>query len=182
MFESRKASLIAVMVATCIGSNYALIGLANFKLMDFLVFVSGFVFGPFIGASVGILVWVVYGVLNPYGFIPQIWIATMLSESIYGFSGGVFAKWITVGDFPSNRVGLRALFGAAGFILTFLYDLITNLVFALTFGVPILAALIAGIPFAIIHELSNTALFGICSVPLISVLDKSYRGSGSWRM
>lgn len=182
MLESKKASLMAAVVAACIGSNYALIGVANFKVMDLLVFVSGFVFGPIIGASIGVLTWMVYGVLNPYGFVPQIWVATMLSETIYGITGGVLAKLISVSDYSSNRVGLRVLFGATGFLLTFLYDLITNVAFALTFGVPIIAALIAGVPFALIHELSNLILFGACSTPLISILEKSYRGFESWRL
>jgi hypothetical protein len=181
MFESRKASLIAVTVAACLGSNYALIGVANFKVMDLLVFVSGFVFGPMIGASVGILVWTVYGLLNPYGFVPQIWIATMLSESIYGVAGGLLGKSLSAVRLPSNRAGLSILFGATGFLLTLTYDLVTNIAFALTFNVPIIAALIAGIPFAIIHEASNTVLFGICSIPLITVLERSYRGMISWR-
>jgi uncharacterized membrane protein len=180
-FESRKASLIAVTVAACLGSNYALIGVANFKVMDLLVFVSGFVFGPMIGASVGILVWTVYGLLNPYGFVPQIWIATMLSESIYGVAGGLLGKSLSAVRLPSNRAGLSILFGATGFLLTLTYDLVTNIAFALTFNVPIIAALIAGIPFAIIHEASNTVLFGICSIPLITVLERSYRGMISWR-
>jgi hypothetical protein len=175
MFESRKASLIAVTVAACLGSNYALIGVANLKIMDLLVFVSGFIFGPLIGASVGFLVWAVYGVLNPYGFVPQIWIATMLLESIYGVAGGALGKSLST-ILPGNRAGLGVLFGAIGFLLTLIYDLITNIAFALTFNVPIIMALIAGIPFAIIHEASNAALFGICSIPLIIVLERSYRG------
>lgn len=180
--KSKKTSLIMVIVAACIGSNYALIGIANFKVMDLLVFVSGFVFGPLIGASVGALTWVVYGVLNPYGFIPQIWIATMLSETIYGVMGGLLARRVSSTDLLNNRMVLRALFGAAGFLLTFLYDLVTNVAFALTFSIPIIAAIIAGAPLAIIHEVCNMLLFGACSIPLISVLERRYRGSESWRL
>ncbi len=180
MLKSKKASLIAVLVAACIGSNYALLGVANFKVMDLLVFVSGFVFGSTVGASIGVLTWMVYGVLNPYGFVPQIWIVTMLSEAIYGIMGGFLAKSISLADYSNSRVVVRVLFGAAGFLLTFIYDLVTNVAFALTFGIPIMAALISGIPFAIIHELSNLILFGVCSPPLISILEKSYRGFESW--
>jgi small basic protein len=181
MLESKKAGLIAVMVAACLGSNYALIGVANLKIMDLLVFVSGFVFGPLIGASVGVLVWAVYGALNPYGFVPQIWIATMLSESIYGIAGGLLSRPLSAASLPGNKTELSVLFGAMGFLLTFIYDLVTNIVFALTFNIPIIAALLAGTPFAIIHEASNAALFGICSIPLITVLERSYRGVGLWR-
>jgi len=175
MLEGKKAGLIAVTVAACLGSNYALIGVPNFKIMDLLVFVSGFVFGPLIGASTGILIWAVYGVLNPYGFVPQIWIATMLSESIYGVMGGLLGMLLPAG-FYSNKTGLGMLFGAMGFLLTLIYDLITNIIFALTSNIPIIVALIAGVPFMIIHEASNAALFGVCSIPLITVLERNYRG------
>lgn len=53
--QALKVSLIAVITATCIASNYLLIGVINVKFMDLIVFASGFVFGPAIGASVGIL-------------------------------------------------------------------------------------------------------------------------------
>ena len=61
----RDISLITVLTALCVGGNYALIGLPNIKVMDLVVFVSGFVFGTFIGATTGILAWTLYGVINP---------------------------------------------------------------------------------------------------------------------
>lgn len=167
-----------MIVAFCIGSNYALISIPNFKFMDFLIFISGFVFGSLVGASIGILVWLVYGVLNPYGFVPQIWLATMFSESVYGFAGGIISKWITPTNITGNRIGLSFLFGATGFFSTFLYDLITNVVFALTFDIPIFIAIITSVPFTINHELGNTALFGVCSIPLITALEKFIGGEG----
>jgi uncharacterized membrane protein len=174
--NGRKLSLIAVTVAASLGSNYVLIGVANFKIMDLLVFISGFVFGSLIGASVGVLIWAIYGVLNPYGFVPQIWVATMLSESVYGIAGGILGRSLSIASLSSNKTLLSILFGAMGFLLTFIYDIATNIAFALTFNVPLIAALITGIPFAIIHQASNAALFGICSIPLLTVLEKSYRG------
>jgi len=56
MLRSKKVCVIAVTVALCIGSNYALINVPNFKLMDFFVFISGVIFGSLVGASIGILI------------------------------------------------------------------------------------------------------------------------------
>lgn len=176
MLRSKKVCVIAVTVALCIGSNYALINVPNFKLMDFFVFISGVIFGSLVGASIGILIWLVYGVLNPYGFVPQIWFATMFSESVYGFVGGVIGRGMASTNITDNRIGLSFLFGSIGFFLTFLYDLITNIIYALTFNIPICIAIITGVPFAMIHELSNTVLFGICSIPLITFLEKFIGG------
>jgi len=175
MSNSRKVSLIAVTVAVSLGSNYILIGFANLKIMDLLVFISGFMFGSLIGASVGVLIWAIYGVLNPYGFVPQIWIATMLSESVYGIIGGILGRSLSIESLSSNKTLLSILFGAIGFLLTFIYDLATNIAFALTFNVPLIAALITGIPFAIIHQASNAILFGICLIPLLTILERSHR-------
>ncbi len=144
--------------------------------MDFFVFISGFVFGPLVGASIGILIWLIYGVMNPYGFVLQVWLATMFSESIYGLIGGLMEKRTASKNFYSNRFGLSFLFGIAGFFLTLFYDLITNIVYALAFSIPIGIALITGVPFALVHELSNTILFGSCSIPLIVALEKFIGG------
>lgn len=176
MLESKKICVIAIIVALCIGSNYALVSIPNFKAMDFFVFISGFIFDPLVGASIGILIWLIYGVMNPYGFVPQVWLATMFSESIYGLAGGVMGRVTSSTNFYSNRFGLSFLLGITGFFLTFFYDLVTNIVYALAFKIPIGIALIAGVPFALVHELSNTVLFGTCSIPLVIVLEKFIGG------
>ena len=176
MLESKKICVIAITVALCIGSNYALVSIPNFKAMDFFVFISGFIFGPLVGASIGILIWLIYGVMNPYGFVPQVWLATMFSESIYGIAGGVIGRGTASTNFYSNRFGLSFLLGITGFFLTLFYDLVTNIVYALAFNIPIGIALITGVPFALVHELSNTILFGTCSIPLIIALEKFIGG------
>lgn len=176
MLNSRRICLIAIIVALCLGSNYALVSIPNLKVMDFFVFITGFLFGPVAGASVGALVWVIYGVLNPYGFVPQVWVATTLSETVYGFAGGLLGKWTASMEFNKNHVSLSVLLGAAGFFTTLIYDLLTNIVYAWAFNVPFIIAIIAGAPFIIIHELSNTAIFGVCSIPLIVTLEKYIGG------
>lgn len=180
MWDSRKICVVAVTVALCIGSNYALISVPNVKVMDFFVFIIGFVFGYLVGGSVGVFVWLVYGSLNPYGFVPQIWLATMFSEAIYGVAGGFIGKQATSTNFVSSSLGLSFSLGAAGFLLTFVYDLITNFVYAWTFDVPLPIALIAGVPFMLVHELSNAVLFGTCSIPLIIALEKFMGGERFW--
>ena len=87
-----RISLIAMLVSLSVATNYALIGVPNVKIMDFIVFMGGFCLGPLVGASIGIFTWAVYGAINPYGFIPQILLATMFSEAIYGLIGGLLGK------------------------------------------------------------------------------------------
>jgi len=85
---SIRVSLIAILVALSVSSNYALVWIPNVKFMDLLVFVAGLIAGPLDGAIVGALSWIVYGFLNPYGWVPTILIATALAETIYGILGG----------------------------------------------------------------------------------------------
>jgi len=147
-------------------TNYVLIGIPNVKLMDFLVFASGFLFGARAGALVGVLTWSIYGLLNPYGFCLPIYVATAASETLYGLAGALLRHSGAL----SSRDGLPwsvYKMGVLGFSLTAIYDLLTNLAFALSFGVPIPLALAAGASLALVHELSNAAIFAACAPALV---------------
>ncbi len=172
--QATRASVIAVMTAACIVSNYLLIGIFNVKLMDLIVFSSGFLFGPSVGASVGILTWLVYGTLNPYGFSLPILISTSLMESLYGIVGGLLGNRGEMGA----GIASNLKYGIVGFLLTFVYDLVTNIVSGLSAGIPLTVALITGIPFAIAHEGSNAVFFFLGAPPLISAVGRLIPNGG----
>jgi uncharacterized membrane protein len=174
--KSIKLALIPPLVAVCVVTNYALIGIPNVKVMDFILFVAGLYFGCWVGASVGMLSWAIYGVINPYGFIPQIWLTTMICESAYGVIGGLLGKKLDINNFTNRKLQLGILFGSIGFLVTLAYDIITNVVYAYTFNIPILVAIIVGVPFTVLHEVSNLAIFGFCFVPLNSALRRLIGG------
>jgi uncharacterized membrane protein len=173
-----KVSIVATLVALCVTTNYALVGVPNFKAMDFIVFVGGFCFGSFVGAYIGIFSWAVYGVINPYGFVPQVWLVTMFSEAIYGLLGGLLGKNLALTNFNDERFKISVFFGTMGFFLTLIYDLITNVAYASAFGIPIIAAIAFGAPFTILHQVSNAAIFGVVSIPVIVALKKL--SGGEW--
>jgi len=166
--NSKKIAAIAILVALSIGTNYALVGIYNVKLMDLITFVSGFVFGPFVGVFVGVFSWAIYGVLNPYGFVLQIWVATMFSEAVYGVAGGLLHMVNT--NFNGKSFWHVVFLGNLGFLLTLVYDLITNIAYAHVLGQDVLIAMVIGAPFTLTHELSNALLFGICFIPLTTTL------------
>jgi len=180
--NTREISVIAVLVSACLASNYALIWLPNVKVMDLIVFVSGLRFGAFIGGIVGILVWAIYGSINPYGFVLPIWLGCMAAESLFGVTGGLVRAYSPVN--PSNRRRLSLEMAVIGVLLTFAYDLATNLLSALTISwfetriETILAVIISGIPFAAVHEASNGILFFLGVDPLSSSIEK-ITGSGA---
>lgn len=174
--DVRKVSVTTTLTALCIATNYALVGVHQVKVMDFIVFVGGCCLGPLAGASIGVLSWLIYGTINPYGFVPQVWLAAMFSEAIYGLVGGLLGKILFLKNFNGMRLKLSVFFGTVGLISTLFYDLATTVVFASVFGVPILVAIFLGAPFTILHQVSNAAIFGLSSVPAIAVLKKLLGG------
>jgi len=168
-----KIAIIATLCALSIGTNYALIGVSNIKFMDFIVFFGGFCFGSTVGASIGVLSWLIYGLINPLGFVPQVWVATMFAESIYGLVGGVIGTKLRSSSFQGQRLRASVFFATVGFLPTVLYDLVTNIVYAFSFNVPLVVAVFTGAPMTVLHEVANAAIFGVCTVPLISVLGRN---------
>ena len=166
--DPRKISLIAILAATAIATNYLMIGTLNIKLMDLIVFTSGYLMGSVMGAITGGMVWLVYGTLNPFGFSLPVFISTVIGEALYGIAGGFFrGKGAGSGFDPWAAV--------TGFLLTFVYDLITSIVSGVTAGVPITMALITGIPFMLAHTVSNTVFFGFGFKPLVNSINKVMR-------
>ena len=176
----KDLSLITVLTALCVGGSYALIGIPNVNVMDVVVFVTGFAFGIPIGVSVGVLTWAVYGAINPLGYSLPIWITTMLTQSLFGLTGGLVGRGT-----PSSMKGHFSLeMGLWGLLLTIIYDLITNLAFAAVFNVPVLAAIVSGwlIPpwFGILHEVSNFLLFSLAVYPLTRAIQTMRGGDKLW--
>lgn len=172
---TKDTSLIAVIAALCVATNYAMFGLWNIKLMDLLVFVSGFCFGGLVGSLVGIFTWGVYGTLNPLGFSLPIWVATCLSESLYGVGGGLARKFgLKVPNIANigreEHWICSAKIALLGFLLTFTYDFLTNLVCVI--WAPPLAVFVGAVPFAAAHIGSNLFFFFVGGVTLIMAIQK----------
>jgi len=165
---ARKASMLAVFTAAAVATNYLLIGVVNVKFMDLLVFTGGYLYGAGFGATMGAMVWLVYGTVNPYGFNLPTLAATMLGEAVYGVAGGVVRR--SMGVKPGWSPDIRL--GVVGFLLTFLYDLFTNVVSAYVAGIPVAVALVGGVPFALLHEASNAVFFSVGVPPLLQAVKR----------
>lgn len=169
---TQRTAIIAVFTAACIASNYILLGIVNVKFMDLIIFIAGYIFGPVTGASIGVLTWLIYGTLNPYGFSLPILVATASGETVYGIIGGILGNKRK----KCNSINLteNIKFAIIGFLLTFVYDQYTNIISGIMVGIPIPVVLISGIPFSIVHELSNTVFFFVGVSPSISVIGRLF--------
>ena len=164
--QTKKISVVVMMTAACIGSNYAMLGVLNVKFMDVLVFITGLAFGSSMGMSVGLLSWAIYGLINPYGVVLPILVATATMESVYGLVGGLLGR--QEGKIiHSNPIVAGIQYAIVGLVLTLTYDLVTNVVFAVVFGINLSIALIGGIPFTLVHAISNVGLFFVGVLPAI---------------
>jgi uncharacterized membrane protein len=182
--NSKQIALIAVLVAVSVGSNYALISFYNVKLMDMIVFVSGFCFGPAVGAATGSICWAVYGPINPYGFSLHVWVATVVGESIYGLVGGLLGKSMRrslTTESTGRSIDNLVFFGAFGVILTLVYDVITNIAFGYLNNWNILFSVVSGfVPFGVMHVASNAFFFGVgCRPAITAVLEVTGGGESS---
>jgi hypothetical protein len=167
---SQSVAIVTVFTALAVGSDYALAGIPNVKLVDTLVFLSAYLFGFRIGASVGILSEFVWAYASPWGapgFIAPFLIA---GEVIYAVAGATAARFWSSGSIANPVKGL--VFGGLLAICAFLWDLETNLATALIAYWPavtfpkVITTVLVGVPFMLSHEVSDFAL-GLLLVPVV---------------
>lgn len=164
----RKLTLLSVLTASCLATQ-VLPRPPNLEFTSLITFVTGVVAGGFAGAVLGGLVMFVNTFLSPYGFAGLITPLQMLGMALIGFIGGLFTK---LGKGSMVRLCVEA--AVIGAILTIIYDIITNVGFAIMYSVPLVPTLIAGIVFSLMHIAYNTILFGFLAVPLSYAMQNIY--------
>ena len=169
---SRRVAVVALFTALAIITDYAMLPLANIKLMDTIVFVSGLVFGLNVGVSVGALTWLVYGTVNPLGSAGgPLLVILILSETVYAFLGSLARR-----AFSFEEVGIpaRSLFwGCLGLTGAFVYDLATIITPTMMTGAPLmvaLASLVPAVPFMLAHEVSDFFFFAVLGPILVGAI------------
>jgi len=173
-WKVRRITLLSVIAASCIAIQLTPRP-PNVEFTSVITFTVGIVFGSVFGATLGALVMLVNGFLSPWGFCGLSMLFQMVGMAIVGFVGGLFKKITNEG---TARLCVEA--AVLGAFLTFVYDIITNVGFAVAFGIPLIAALITGIVFSLIHVSSNTILFGFLAIPL-SYSIRNFLGGGELR-
>lgn len=153
-----------------------------FEFMTILIFIAGYCFGKWIGVSVGAVSLGIY-MLIPYPFAhPAAWLYTispvlLLVMMLLGMMFGL-AGWGTSKIFKPNSPRLTFFLVVSGFILTFAYDILSSIGFALaypTFSDIWSAIYLTFIPLyypwpPIIHTFTNAVIFGVLGTPLIRAI------------
>ncbi len=157
-------------VAVILASNYALAPFANVKLEDTLVFVSAYLYGFPVGASVALLAELGWSTLNPLGFGGAITPFLLACEVLYAVAGSFAARVWGRGGSPLSERNL--FFGSLMALCAFAFDFVTNAATGLlTVGTSDVAATVLrfelqGIPFMVPHELSDM-VFGSFVAPAV---------------
>jgi hypothetical protein len=171
-------AVVSLFTALAITTDYAMLPLTNVKLMDTIVFVSGLVFGLYVGVSVGALTWLVYGSVNPFGSAGPLLLILVVSETVYAVLGSLARRFFSFSDFGQPA---RSLFwGCLGLIGAFVYDLATimtpTMLTGVSFGVAV-ASLVPAAPFMLAHEISDFVFFATAGPILVSTVMKVVKSS-----
>ena len=167
---SQSLATVTVFTALAVGSDFALVGVPNVKLVDTLVFLSAYLFGFRVGASVGLLSELIWAYLSPWGAPGFIAPFLILGEVVYAVAGFTAARVWSPGS--ALKPGGSLVFGGLLAICAFFWDLETNLATALIAYWPgvsapkVVTTMLTGIPFMLSHEVSDFAL-GLLFVPVV---------------
>ena len=172
-WNTRKWALFAVLVALCLAIQLTPRP-PNVEFTSFITFTVGLICGVLDGAFFGCFIMFVNGFLSPYGFAGLNMPFQMFGMAIAGILGGVYRRLVPEQIDSARFCTETAIVGA---VIALIYDLVTNvgvgfqLVLAGTnIALAMLTAIAYGVFFSIIHIFSNTAVFGILTLPSIKTL------------
>jgi len=151
----RRVARSGGLVAAAFALKLPLFAVPNVEPLTLAFFALGYAYGPLWGGMIGATSMAVYATFNPWGAaILPVWIAQIAGMALAGLAGGWLRPLVNLRGLPRPIAA-----ASAGIVVTLVYDLFTNLAFALSIG-PFRPVMIAAAPFALIHVASNALLFG----------------------
>ena len=181
MHLARPVATTAIFTALIVSSNLALTNLVDVKLDAALIFMATIVFGAYVGASVAVLSETIWSLVSPWGPAGGYLLPFLVSAELLYVVAGLIARRMLRDRWDAIR-GSGALFAGLLGVFTFVWDVWTNLGFALltTTFTPGAILLVefnpAALAFNITHEVSNL-LLGAAFVPAtLILLPKATRG------
>jgi len=170
----RLLVLTALFAGASAAVGYMLIMLPNVEAFTALLFVAGWTLGAARGITAALIASILYFGLNPQGgLFPPLLAAQMLGAASAPLAGVVFRKVTAVRSIHWH--GIAVLLGLSAFVVTLIFDLLTNLAFPLATSMNmkgITVYLIGGIPFSLVHILSNIGIFIFIVPPLLDLVGR----------
>jgi uncharacterized membrane protein len=169
----KKICYMSMFIALGVTLGFSLVTIPNIELMTATLFLSGYLLGIREGFLTGMITEAVFSLINPIGTAaPPLFLAQTMSMGLAGLIGGLCFHMR-----PDRlQVLYRCLsFGFAGFFITLMFAVLTNLGYILTIGFTwekFIAGLLTGFPFIFTHILSNTIIFIIILPPVFQLAAK----------
>ncbi|MCK4716200.1 MAG: ECF transporter S component [Candidatus Marinimicrobia bacterium] len=166
--KTRRIAFSGMFIALILGVGYALAFVPNVELITAMIFLSGVLMGIKRGMIIGVTGEFLFSALNPMGsglLFPPLLIAQLIAMALVSLCGGLLRRYILNWKISFLNV---LIIGVIGFILTLFYDIIVSSAFPLSAGFTmkeIIATIIAGLAFSIVHLVGNTLVF-ILLVPI----------------
>lgn len=159
IFSMSGVARVGVFSALAFGVNTPFLAIPNIEIFSFSLFLSGLFLGAAGGTATALVAGIIFVFFNPNGAQPilAVGLIQLFGFLLFGLCGGLLRRVVLKKD--NIKFTITVLL-AAGALLTFWYDLSTNLAFAYLFG-PFWQALIAGLWFSAVHTVSNTIIFGL---------------------
>lgn len=172
--NTRKLALFGILAALCLAIQLTPRP-PNVEFTSFITFTVGLICGVLDGAFFGCFIMFVNGFVSPYGFAGLNMPFQMFGMAIAGIVGGVYRRLMPERIDSARFCTETAIVGA---VIALIFDLITNVgvgfqlvLSGMNFALAMLTAIAYGVFFSIIHVLSNTAVFGILSLPSMKTLN-----------
>lgn len=169
--STRRLALAGMFAGLAWGAGY--VGLIpNVELLTVILFVAGWVLGPWGGALAGALGEFLHSATSPYGsglMFPALLTSQVASMAFVGAVGGWVGRLAI-----RNPLAQWGVVAACGILVTLVFDVLTNLASGFAFG-QWETTLKLALPFALAHIGSNAALFATVGVVLVRALERTRR-------
>ncbi len=182
---SVKAALIAVFTGLSLGTDYAMFGASNVKLMDSLNFTATYLFGLSVGLPATILTRTVYATINPLGAAPVLLLPTLVLGDCFYVLAAILARKFQLVERKQGLLERRLTLGLLGLFSTLGFDILTNfqsglvartgsdlqsyLWNAFLYG---LVTMNFPLPMGVLHEASNFLFFSSVAPTAILIINR----------
>ncbi|MFX0139511.1 MAG: ECF transporter S component [Candidatus Hodarchaeota archaeon] len=179
--SSFRITLLSTFTALSVVLGYILVFLPNIELFTLMIFLTGFILGKRDGAIAGLMSSFIFVFFNPYGVSPLPLFAYQLAHySLVGILGGLTHNYLRKKEYFKPEDDLYVfrvllIFAIIGATITFVYDILSTLIGALSiFGTleTFWITYIIGLPFTTVHLIGNTLGFIFILPGLIQLLYK----------
>jgi len=179
LIKNRKIAETGIFLALFLGLAYAFSYIPNLEFASAIAFISGLLLGWKRGLFVAIIGESIFSIANPFGSslaFPTLLLAQLLAFAVIALSGSASRLFVPrlVAEKP---LAAGIILGSGGLVLSLFYNVITTVFYALPSGFNMeqtMALIISGIPFYLIHIISNTLIFSLLITLIVHYVNTHY--------